>query len=89
MRLRNAYRMRYIRAMDNTIPSAEQVREKLLALGHAQVRALAERAAVPFTTAWKIRSGETADPRLETVRQLWPELVGLDAEGAATEPAKA
>jgi predicted transcriptional regulator len=61
------------------IPSADQVRARLQGLSHAQVKALAEASAAPFTTLWKIRSGETADPRIETVRSIWPHLDALQA----------
>ena len=58
--------------MDNTIPSAQEVREKLAQLGHAETQDLAEQSGVPFTTLWKIRTGETDNPRLETVRLFFP-----------------
>jgi predicted transcriptional regulator len=44
-------------------------------LGHAQMQQMASCSGVPFTTLWKLRSGETADPRLETVRLLLPHLM--------------
>jgi len=65
--------------MSPNLPSAQQVREKLDALEYAQVKALSKAAGVPFTTLWKIRSGETSDPRLETVRAIWGELSGAEA----------
>ena len=65
--------------MTSTIPSSDELRAKLSALGHAELMGLAERTATPFTTLWKIRSGETANPRLETVRAIWPELIGTPA----------
>lgn len=71
----------------NTIPAPSDVRAKLAALTHAQVLALAERAGVPFTTLWKVRSGETMNPRLETVCAIWPELI--EAAGAPEVPAVA
>ena len=58
--------------MSTHIPSAEAVRKWLEPLGHAQLQRLATLSSVPFTTLWKIRSGETRDPRIETVRQLHP-----------------
>jgi predicted transcriptional regulator len=54
------------------IPSAEHVRHALQALTYAQTAELARISGVPFTTLWKVRSGETTDPRLETVRQFFP-----------------
>lgn len=65
------------------LPTAGQVRAKLRGLSHAEVKALAARTAVPFTTVWKIRSGETADPRLETVRAIWPDLTTKQDAAAA------
>lgn len=70
--------------MSTFIPSSSEVRDKLLALGHAQVIALADKTRTPFTTLWKIRSGETENPRIETVRAIWPELIGVD--GAPSVP---
>ena len=64
--------------MEAGIPTAEVVRARLSNLSYAAVRNLAATSGVPFTTLWKIRSGETADPRLETVRLIWPELIGAD-----------
>ena len=59
----------------NIIPSAQHVRAALLALSHAQVLEIARASSVPFTTLWKLRTGETENPRIETVRRIWPELV--------------
>lgn len=63
------------------LPTAAEVRAKLGGLAHAECKALATRTGVPFTTLWKIRSGETADPRLETVRAIWLDLA--KPQGAA------
>jgi len=60
--------------MQQAIPSPEELRKRLNALSYAEVKALCERRRVPFTTVWKLRSGETEDPRLETVRAIWPDL---------------
>ena len=70
--------------MNVDIPTSSQLRAKLNALSWAQVQELCRKTGAPFTTVWKIRSGETADPRLETVRLIWPELIG--AEGAPPVP---
>lgn len=59
-----------------TVPTPEQVRLLLSAMSHAQVLALSDKAGVPFTTLWKVRTGETKNPRLETVCAIWPELIG-------------
>lgn len=70
-----AYRLRYICGMNFTeIPSAEHVRQALKGLTYSQTVALARMSGVPFTTLWKVRSGETPNPRLETVRQFLPRL---------------
>lgn len=65
--------------MDSYIPSAADLRAMLLALGHAQMQQMAARSGVPFTTLWKLRSGETDNPRLETVRSLLPHLLNAEA----------
>lgn len=50
-----------------------------MTLGHAQMRQMATRSGIPFTTLWKLRSGETDNPRLETVRSLLPHLLNAEA----------
>jgi predicted transcriptional regulator len=60
--------------MDTQIPSVEQIRAWLAGLDAPQFQALADTAGVPFTTLLKIRRGETKDPRLETVRCLFPHM---------------
>lgn len=67
--------------MTMQIPSAADVRARLGVLSRSQVIALAEKTGVPFTTLNKIRRGETEDPRIETVRLVWPEISG----GSSTE----
>ena len=79
-----------LRVMTTSIPSPGDVRARLQTLGRSQLIALSERTGAPFTTLWKIRSGETADPRIETVRAIWPELSEIPTEGPAQgEPAPA
>jgi len=58
--------------MNISIPSAEEISRELLALGTAQLRVLSELSGVPFTTLLKVRSGETANPGVETVRKFRP-----------------
>ena len=65
--------------MDPHIPSAAELRAMLSLLGHAQMQQMASCSGVPFGTLWKLRSGETADPRLETVRSLLPHLLAGNA----------
>jgi hypothetical protein len=69
--------------MISDIPTPQQIRDQLASLNHAAVQALSASSGVPFTTLWKIRSGETDNPRLETVRAIWPELIGT--QPAATQ----
>jgi len=54
------------------IPNAAAVRAVLAKLSHAQMQDLSQRAGVPFTTLWKVRSGETANPGIETVAKFLP-----------------
>ena len=68
--------------MDLHIPSAADLRELLQTMGHAQVQEIALQSGVPFGTVWKLRSGETDNPRLQTVRSLLPHL------RSATHPAQ-
>ena len=75
----NIFRMRLISfpengklcVMNDSIPSATDVRDSLAGLTTGQVRAIAEKAGVPFTTLWKIKTGETANPGIETVRRFY------------------
>jgi len=60
--------------MQTDIPTPEQLRAKLEAMGAADMRRLADATQVPFHTLVKIRNGETTNPRLRTVRSLWPAL---------------
>ena len=68
--------------MNTSIPSAKDIRQELVSLGTAQLRILAELSGVPFTTLWKVRSGETSNPGVETVRKFRPYI------GVAAEPVK-
>ena len=69
--------------MSISIPSAEQVRQLLAPLRRAELMALSSRSGVPFTTAWKVRSGDTRNPGIETCRQL---VEHLPAPGSAAQP---
>ena len=60
--------------MNSTIPSAEEVRERLRGLELAKVRDLAAASGVPFTTLWKMRSGETKNPGIDTVRKVYSQI---------------
>lgn len=61
--------------METNIPSAQEVRKRLAKLTRAELTVLAKKTGVPFTTLQKIQRGETEDPRIETVRSVWPELI--------------
>ena len=54
--------------MKSQIPPLSSIRQALRELNTAQVRRLADKTKIPFTTLWKIRSGETKNPGVETVR---------------------
>ena len=70
--------------MNTPIPSALQVRAWLLPLDSKQLQRLADLSGVPFGTLWKVRSGDTKDPRIETVRQI-----GMHLTEALKAPAQA
>jgi predicted transcriptional regulator len=53
--------------MNDTIPSAEQVRAALAPLTLKQVDALAALSGVPAPTIYKIRIGQTENPGIDTV----------------------
>jgi predicted transcriptional regulator len=56
--------------MASEIPSGVEIRATLLVLSHSQMQELSRLSGVPFTTLWKVRSGETKNPGIETVRQF-------------------
>lgn len=65
-------------AMNTTIPLTLDFKSQLEPLGHAGLQELARISGVPFTTLWKIKTGETANPGIETVKLFAPhiEVVG-------------
>jgi len=63
--------------MSTSIPTAAEVRDQLSRLSHAQMQSLARISGVPFPTLWKLRSGETPNPRIETVRLCYGALPEL------------
>lgn len=71
--------------MDTSIPSAQDVRDKLAPLNMRELELLAERSGVPFTTIYKIQRGETKNPGIETLRKF---LLHIPIPAEA-EPAKA
>ena len=60
--------------MDTSIPSAEQVRHRLLALNLKQLDRLSELSGVPVPTIYKIRREETKNPGIDTVRKILPHI---------------
>ena len=60
------YRLRYIPGMEQKIPTSSEIRERLAVIGHAETQELSRISGVPFTTLWKIRNGETSNPRIDT-----------------------
>ena len=53
-------------------PSPGTVRKHLLRLKLFQLKALSRASKVPYTTLFNIRSGDTLDPRVSTVRAIEP-----------------
>ena len=72
-----------MRRMEQTqtqaMPSSEDVRAAVKELAGVEVRRLAETSGVPLTTLWNIRTGQTAKPALDTVRQFWPLIPAIRA----------
>ena len=58
--------------MITNIPPSEDVRIALKDYAHAKMQALSAKSGVPFTTLWKIKTGDTPNPGIETVRKFWP-----------------
>lgn len=56
--------------MTSKIPPISDIKSRLESLTNADIRELARLSAVPFTTLLKIRSGETVNPGIETVRSF-------------------
>lgn len=68
--------------MVKQIPSAAEVRARLLALSYSQVQELSRLSGVPFNTLWNVRKGEeggTSNPGIETVRKFMPHIAKLAA----------
>ncbi len=78
--------------MSNEIPSVAEVRQQLSGIELADVRALAVVSGVPFTTLWKVRSGETENPGIETVRKFYgfiPKVLAVKEAAARANAAPA
>lgn len=54
------------------LPSPEEVSGRLQPLAYPQLHELSRLSGVPFTTLLKVRSGETSNPGLATVRAFLP-----------------
>lgn len=63
--------------MDTAIPSSSAVRARLERLTWPQVKALCAAVGAPTSTVWKVRTGETTNPGIETIRLIWPRLLEL------------
>lgn len=70
-----------------TIPGAAEIRAKLQPLSRQQLGVLAELAEVPFHTLWKIRSGETKDPGIDTCAKFYPHIALVLIGNPKTEAA--
>lgn len=70
--------------MQILLPTAEALRQRLGALRNAEIEALSRRSGVPASTLWKIRSGITTNPGIETVRKFIVELEGHEANVVAS-----
>ena len=57
--------------MNKVMPSAKDIKRQLDAMPSDRLRQIAEAAGVPFTTLWKIKTGETVNPGIETVRRFY------------------
>lgn len=64
--------------MNTQIPLTLDFKQRLESFGHSGVQELSRLSGVPFTTLWKIRTGETANPGIETVKLF---AAHLDAVG--------
>jgi len=69
--------------MNASIPSAEQVRAALRRVAPSELAELAASTGVPLPTLVKVRNGQTSNPRIETVRAVWPRLCAMADCGAA------
>jgi hypothetical protein len=60
--------------MRYNIPSAADLAAKLVPMQTRQLMLLQHLSGVPYHTILKIRGGQSANPRLDTVRRLAPHL---------------
>lgn len=60
--------------MQTDIPSIQQIQAVLQALPKGELTRISRESGVPFGTLWKVRSGETPNPGIETVRSFMPHI---------------
>lgn len=72
--------------MEHAMPSATEVRALLQPLTRGALVRLGECSGVPFHTLVKIRSGETKNPGIDTVRAFLPHVEAV-VSGSASAPA--
>jgi predicted transcriptional regulator len=60
--------------MNTDFPTSTEIRDRLSPLSYAQIAVLSRLSGVPVTTLWKVRNGETSDPRIDTVAQFLPHI---------------
>lgn len=76
--------------MNTGIPSAADVAARLAQFKAPDLQRLADLSGVPFHTLLKIKTKETENPRLDTVRQFWMHIESASApERTTTEAANA
>lgn len=56
--------------MNTTIPTVEELSQRLKSLKGVELEQLASNSGVPVSTLWKIRIGATPNPGIETVRKF-------------------
>ena len=68
--------------MNTPIPSASEIADRLAPLKAPQLQRLAELSGVPFHTLLKIKSRDTTNPRIDTVRMFEPHIEAALREAA-------
>jgi hypothetical protein len=69
--------------MATQIPSADTVRERLLALEHGQMQELSAKSGVPLSTLSNIRKSSKQGPTVDTLRKFWPHLLRMARKAVA------
>lgn len=60
----------------------QRLQQSLAPMTMRELAELAQASGVPFTTLYKIKLGETLDPKLSTLTKLLPHLPALQATAA-------